>query len=103
MNAKHCAAALLLLASSTAAAGERLPTVEVSAESENSIFISCSDPAKPSTAEVMRVLSLNTDEQARTLAPKLMKAAAAGCAAGIPRIVVTATQGGRDLTWSADS
>lgn len=106
MNVLQLAATSLLLSSSAALANEPLPTVEVNAASneENNgyaVSISCKAPVKPSSSEVAQVLSTTTQEQVRLLTPKLMRAASEGCAAGIPKIVVTRSSNGRSLTWVA--
>lgn len=102
MNTKQLVAFALVLASSAALAQESLATVEVRAESEMSLNISCSShPAKPSIKEVERVLGITDPSQSSGLRKKLMSAAAEACEAGMPKIQVTRGSDGRSLTWKA--
>lgn len=86
-----------------AAAQETLPEVEVRAETGEVVTIACSDPAQPSNDDVQRVLGLNDPALVPGMRKKLMEAAAEACNAGEPRIEVSRTATGRDLTWKASS
>ena len=99
MGPKQLVALSLVLASSAALAQQALPTVEVRADSERAMFIACSNPLKPETKEVERVLQITDSKQTPGLRKQLMAAAAEGCKAGIPRILVKRT--GTSLKWEA--
>ena len=102
MSPKLLVALPLLLASSAALAQQDLPTVEVRVDSENSersMVIACSNPLKPEMKDVERVLEITDSKQTPGLRKQLMAAAAEGCKAGIPRILVSRT--GNSLKWEA--
>lgn len=101
MNSKHLVALSLVLVSSAAIAQSTLETVEVRAESEDTLSIACDKPAKPKLADVERVLDISDSTQTARLRSKLMGAAAEACQAGAPRIQVTRDAGGKSLTWKA--
>ena len=101
MHAMKLVVLSLVISGSALAAQETLPTVEVRSESENSLFISCLKPEKPSRQNIAKVLSVADEAQIRILTPKLMGAAANGCKAGIAKIVVTRNAAGNSLTWEA--
>jgi hypothetical protein len=99
MSRKLLVALSLVLASSAALAQQNLATVEVRGESETSMVIACNNPSKPDMKDVERVLQITDSRQTRGLTKKLMGAAAEGCKAGEPRILVT--RSGTSLKWQA--
>jgi hypothetical protein len=99
MGPKQLVALPFVLASSVALAQQSLPTVEVRVDSERSIVIACSNPSKPEMKDVERVLQITDSKQTPGLRKQLMAAAAEGCKAGIPSILVTRT--GTSLKWEA--
>jgi hypothetical protein len=103
MSRKRFVALSLVLASSAALAQQSLATVEVRAgslaDSERSMFITCSHTGKLNVNDVERVLQIRDSRQTPALSKKLAAAAAEGCKAGIPRILVT--RSGTSLKWEA--
>jgi hypothetical protein len=99
MNRKLLVALSLVLSSSAVLAQETLATVEVRADSERSMVIPCNNPGKPDMKDVERVLQITDSKQTRGLSKQLMAAAAEGCKAGEPRILVT--RSGTSLKWEA--
>lgn len=99
MRTQHLMALPLLLAGSLALAQQALTAVEVRADSEMSLRISCDNPIKPSIQEVDRILGVTDEGQSYGLRRKLMDAAAEACAAGEPRIQVSRGSDGQALAW----
>lgn len=101
MAKKLMVAGSLLLAGGAALAQSTLPTVEVRAETEETLSIACQDPAPPSLKDVERVLGISDPAQSPGLRKKLMGVAEEACAAGEPRIQVLRGASGKGLTWKA--
>lgn len=101
MNTTQLVALSLALASSAVIAQSTLDTVEVRAESEDTLSIACDKPSKPKLQEVERILEISDSSQTASLRNKLMDAAAEACRAGVPRIQVTRDIKGKWLTWKA--
>ena len=99
MNRKQLVALSLVLLNGAALAQQNLPSVEVRADSERSMSIACSNPGKLDTSDVERVLQITDSRQTSGLSKKLAAAAAEGCKAGIPRILVK--RSGTSLKWEA--
>ena len=99
MSRKLLVALGLVLASSAVLAQQNLATVEVRGDSERSMVIACNNPGKPDMKDVERVLQITDSKQTRSLSKQLMGAAAEGCKAGEPRIMVT--RSGTSLKWEA--
>ena len=99
MSRKLLAALALVLAGSPVLAQQNLATVEVRGDSERSMVIACKNPSRPEMKDVERVLQITDSRQTRVLSKQLMAAAAEGCKAGEPRIMVT--RSGTALTWKA--
>ncbi|KFN43954.1 hypothetical protein [Arenimonas oryziterrae] len=101
MNLKHLVAISVVLVSAAATAKQEFPTVEVRAETENSLTIACNNPSQPTPDDVARILIVNDATQINGLRSKLMAAAAEACAAGEENIVVTRGANGKSLSWKA--
>lgn len=101
MSMKMTVAVSLLFVGGAASAQSSLPTVEVSAESEETLTIACREPAPPSLKEVERVLEIGDPALTVPLRKELMGAAAEACAAGEPRIQVVRGASSRELSWKA--
>ena len=99
MSRKLLVALSLVLSSSAVLAQQTLATVEVRADSERSMVIACNNPGKLDTKDVERVLQITDSKQTRGLSKQLAAAAAQGCRAGEPRILVT--RSGTTLKWEA--
>ena len=99
MSRKLLVVLSMVLTSSAVLAQENLPTVEVRADSGRSMVIACKNPSKPDMKDVERVLQITDSKQTRSLSKQLMAAAAEGCKAGEPRILVT--RSGTSLKWEA--
>lgn len=93
----------LALVAGAVCAQATLPTVEVRAETEETLSIACQDPAPPSLKDVERVLAISDPAQTAGLRKKLMGAAREACDAGEPRIQVMRGGNGKGLTWKAVS
>lgn len=88
-----------LLACGAASAQRRLTTVEVRADTRESIDVACANPGAVSSKDVERVLSVSDPSKAAGLRKKFVAAATAACEAGIPKIVVSRNAEGNSLTW----
>lgn len=87
-----------LLIWGAAAAQTNLPTVQVRADSRESVEVSCANPASVKSEDVERVLSVQDSRTTRGLRRKLISAVTDACKAGIPHILVT--RNGTDLKWA---
>jgi hypothetical protein len=99
MNDKRMFVAALLLVATTAAAQTTLQTVEVRADSAESVDIACSQP-DVSIQDTERVLAISDHSQSPALRRRLVDAATEACHAGAPRIEVARGSSG-SLTWKA--
>jgi hypothetical protein len=86
-----------LLIWGVASAQSTLPTVQVRADSRESVDVSCANPDSVKSEDVERVLSVQDSRMTRRLRTKLISAITDACKAGIPHILVT--RSGYDLTW----
>jgi hypothetical protein len=87
-----------LLIWGAAAAQTNLPTVQVRADSRESVEVSCAKPDSVKSEDVERVLSVQDSRTTRGLRRKLISAVTDACKAGIPHILVT--RNGNDLKWA---
>ena len=101
MATRQLVALSLTLASSAALAQKTITTVEVRAETAESLTVSCDHPAQPGLKDVERVLVINDPSQTAALRTKLMSAAADACKAGVAKIKVERGANGKSLTWKA--
>jgi hypothetical protein len=86
-----------LLVCGVASAQSTLPTVQVRADTRESVEVSCADPASIKPQDVERVLSIQQPVMTRRLRTKLIAVVTEACKAGIPHILVTRVA--YDLTW----
>lgn len=87
-----------LLIWGVASAQSTLPTVQVRADSRESVEVSCTKPDSVKPEDVERVLSVHDSRTTRGLRRKLISAVTDACKAGIPHILVT--RSGNDLKWA---
>ncbi|WP_159015480.1 hypothetical protein [Cognatiluteimonas profundi] len=78
-----------LLVWGVASAQSSLPTVEVRADTRESVDVSCANPASVKSEDVERVLSIQDSNLTRRLRRQLISAVTDACKAGIPHILVT--------------
>jgi hypothetical protein len=97
MRTQHFVAGAVLLVGS-AAAQTSLPTVEVRADTRESVTVSCTQPDTVSAQDVERVLSLEDSSMTRDLRKKFIGAVSDACKAGVPHIVVARGAHG-SLSW----
>lgn len=88
-----------LLACGPAWAQERLTTVEVQAETLESVNVACASPGSVSNKDIERVLALTDPSKTNGLRKKFVAAATEACKAGIPKILVSRSATGGSLTW----
>ena len=88
-----------LLACGAASAQERLTTVEVRADTRESVDVACANPSAVSNKDVERVLALTDPSKANGMRKKFVAAATEACKAGIPKILVSRSATGGSLTW----
>lgn len=86
-----------LLICGLASAQTNLPTVEVRADTRESVMVSCANPASVKARDVERVLSLDAASMSRRLRNQFITAVTDACKAGIPHILVTQSAG--ELKW----
>ena len=87
-----------VLACGAAFAQQRLTTVEVRADSRESVEVSCASPSI-SMDDVGRVLAVKDPARTSALRKKMISAASEACKAGIPRILVSRGVNAGSLTW----
>jgi len=88
-----------LLACGAASAQQRLTSVEVRADTRESVDVACADPSAVSDQDVERVLAVTDPSKAKGLRKKFVAAAAEACKAGVPKIMVSRSASGGSLTW----
>lgn len=86
-----------LLTWGVACAQTNLPTVEVRADSRESVEVSCANPASVKSQDVERVLSIDDASLSRRMRKQFVSAVTDACKAGIPHILVTRDAG--QLKW----
>lgn len=97
MRTQLCVGMTSLLICGLAAAQSNLPSVEVRADSRESVEVSCANPASVKAQDVERVLSMQAASLTHGMRKKFISAATDACKAGIPRILVTKDAG--ELKW----
>ena len=75
-----------------------LPTVEVRANTAETVMVSCADPKSVTAQDIERVLSIDDSSMTRSLRTKFISAVTDACKAGIPHIQVTSKANG-ELKW----
>jgi hypothetical protein len=88
-----------LLACGAASAQQKLTTVEVRADTLESVDVACASPGSVSNKDVERVLAVTDPAKAAGLRKKFVAAATEACKAGIPKILVSRSATGGSLTW----
>ena len=88
-----------LLAFGAASAQQRLTTVEVRADTRESVDVSCASPGSVSNNDIERVLAVTDPSKVNGLRKKFVAAAMEACKAGIPKILVSRSATGGSLTW----
>ena len=87
-----------LLIWGVASAQTDLPTVEVRANTAESVMVSCADPKSVTAQDIERVLSIDESSMTRRLRSKFISAVTDACKAGIPHIQVMSNANG-ELKW----
>lgn len=87
-----------LLIWGVASAQTNLPTVEVRANTAESVMVSCADPKSVTAKDIERVLSIDDSGMTRSLRTKFISAVTDACKAGIPHIQVMSKANG-ELKW----
>ena len=101
MNRKSLVFVTLLLSSGVAVAGDQnIASVEVRPESRPRLDLACGG-AKPSPADVERLLQINDRAQTNELGNRLMGAVDEACRAGVSDILVQRAASGHSVTWRA--
>ena len=88
-----------LLAFGAASAQQRLTTVEVRADTRESVDVACASPGSVSNDDIERVLAVTDPSKVNGLRKKFVAAATEACKAGIPKILVSRSASGGALTW----
>ena len=86
-----------LLISGVASAQTNLPTVEVRAETRETVSVSCANPDSVKSRDVERVLSIDDAALSHRLRQQFISAVTDACKAGIPHVLVTLSAG--ELKW----
>jgi hypothetical protein len=86
-----------LLIGGAASAQTNLPSVEVRAETRETVSVSCKDPASVKSRDVERVLSIDDAALSHRLREQFIAAVTGACKGGIPHILVTLSGG--ELKW----
>lgn len=76
----------------------QLATIEVRADTTESVSVSCADPESVSRTDVQRVLSVADVDMTRAIQKKFVAAVSEACKAGVPQILVKRDDHG-NLTW----
>ena len=101
MNRSSLVFVTLLLSCGVAAANQEIAKVQVRPQDQPRRDFACANPARPSSAEVERLLSINDRTQTDELTHALMGAVTEACNAGVPSIAVQRAVTGHSLTWKA--
>ena len=99
MKSKSLAATVLLLASGSAFADQRIQTVEVRPQAQSQLTFACANPAAARPADVERLLKINDSSQTHQLSNRLMGVVGEACGAGVANIVVQRGANYGSLTW----
>ena len=100
MNRKSLVFVTLLLSCGAASAKDQnIASVEVRPAYQARAEIACAAAAKPSAAEVERLLSITDRTQTNELGNRLMGAVAEACNAGVADILVQRAASGHAVTW----
>lgn len=86
-----------LLIWGVASAQTNLPTVEVRAQTLETVSVSCANPASVESKDVERVLSIDDTALSHHLREQFVSAVTAACKAGIPHVQMTLSGG--QLQW----
>ncbi len=87
----------VLLIGGAASAQTNLPSVEVRAETRETVSVSCANPSSVNSRDVERVLSIDDAALSHRLREQFISAVADACKGGIPHILVTLSGG--QLKW----
>ena len=100
MNRKTLVFVTLLLSCGAAAAKDQnIASVQVRPDDQPRMDFACADQARPSAADVERLLSINDRTQTDELTHRLMGAVQEACRAGVPTIAVQRAATGHSVTW----
>ena len=86
-----------LLIWGVASAQTNLPTVEVRADTRETVSVSCANPDSVKSRDVERVLSIDDAALSHRLRQQFVSAVTDACKAGIPHVLVTVSGG--ELKW----
>lgn len=100
MKSKSLVALTVLLLSGTAfAKPQEIAAVQVRPQAHQALDFDCASSARPSAADVERLLSINDRSQTAGLRTQLMGAVGEACVAGVANIVVQRAASGESVTW----
>jgi hypothetical protein len=100
MKSKTLVAMTLLAACTPALAAQQIAPVQVTAAPDFRMEIACENPARPSRADVVRLLDVRGSSNVHRIGTRLLGAVHEACVEGVPAIAVHLTLTGDRVVWA---
>ena len=100
MKCKFLVAMFFVAGCAPALASQQIAPVQVTGSPDFALAFDCANPARPSHADVVRLLDIHDTSHTNRLGSQLMGVVGKACVAGVPAIVVSRTRAGERLIWA---
>jgi len=100
MMCKSLVAMVLIAGSAPALAAQQIAPVQVTGSPDFQMEFDCASPARPSGADVTRILDVRGVSNTHHLGTQLMLAVGEACVRGVPAIAVHRTLSGERVAWT---
>jgi hypothetical protein len=99
MKCKFLVAMFFVAGCAPALAAQQIAPVQVMGSPDFALSFDCAHPARPSRADVVKILDVRDTSNTHRLGTGILGAVGEACVAGVPAIAVHRTRAGERVVW----